>query len=446
MPWWRVIIIIVSFFVAIILGLVVQEGWIFSISFGTVFFFFLFFPTKSNLIAYFNELKLVLRKSKVSDKTEFNQHKVKDVTSLNIAVCLSGGVDSAVSAFLLKEQGFSVTAFFMQNWDSFLNKEISKSLTDKCEYEIDYEDAKKIAEKLDIDLINVNFVKEYWKNVFKEFIKDLKKGITPNPDVLCNRKIKFGSFFKYIEKEYKDIDFIATGHYAKIRETKFGNKYLTKPQDSKKDQTYFLSMINKNHLNKIIFPLSDLTKTEVREIAREQNLVVAEKKDSTGICFIGERNFPEFIANYLSKKKGNIIHQDTNKILGKHDGIFLYTIGQRKGLNLGGMQKSLFVSKKDVLNNVIYVSEKGSENLLSKEIIVEDFNLLVSKVSDIPKKFSVKTRYEDEESIATLKHIDVKDNQINLIIESEKGISSVTKGQVLVIYSKDKCIGGGIII
>ena len=268
-----------------------------------------------------------------------------------VIVGVSGGVDSSVALILLKNQGYEVEGLFMRNWDSLVNNDINGNPTlenDICTQEQDYNDAKSVCDKLGVKLHRVDFVKEYWDYVFSYFLDELKKGRTPNPDVMCNKYIKFDLFIKEAKK--LGADYIATGHYAKIID---GNLY--KAKDINKDQSYFLSQLTNEQLKNVLFPLGDITKDKVRKIAREYDLVTKDKKDSTGICFIGERNFRKFLSNYLPNKPGNIVNIDTNEVLGTHIGLMHYTVGQRKGLNIGGTKEKLFVVGKDLNKNILYV-------------------------------------------------------------------------------------------
>ena len=248
--------------------------------------------------------------------------------SKKVVIGLSGGVDSSVAAILLKEQGYEVIGLFMRNWDSTINNDYlgNPNLNESiCPQEQDYNDALKVADKIGISLYRIDFIKEYWDDVFTYFLDELKKGRTPNPDIMCNKYIKFSAFVK--EAKRLGADYIATGHYAKME-----NGRLMRSKEKNKDQTYFLSQLSKEQLENVIFPLGDIeNKSEVREIAKKYDLVTASKKDSTGICFIGERNFKNFLKNYLPSKEGDMVNIDTNKIVGKHQGLMYYTIGQRKG-------------------------------------------------------------------------------------------------------------------
>ena len=351
-----------------------------------------------------------------------------------VVVGMSGGVDSSVAALLLKKQGYEVIGLFMRNWDSTINNDYLGNPdinNDICPQEKDYNDALAVCEKIGIPLHRVDYVKEYWDYVFTYFLDELNKGRTPNPDVMCNKYIKFDLFYK--KAMDMGADYIATGHYAKIVDGR-----LYKAMDKNKDQSYFLAYVNKDIFKKVLFPLQDMEKTEIRKIALENDLVTAKKKDSTGICFIGERNFTNFLKNYLPNQPGKIIDIESQKILGEHIGLMYYTIGQRKGLNLGGSHDKIFVVEKDVKNNILYVAS-GDENkyLYSSRAIIEGFNLLSDR---IPDKCGVKFRYRQQDIDCSVKVIDDKTLELNY-----KDAKAVTPGQFCVLYNGEECIGGGII-
>lgn len=395
-------------------------------------------------------MKLIqeIDRAKKIEKSFKNYQDVSIPLGSTIAVGMSGGVDSSVVALILKNQGYNVKAFFMRNWDSAMNLELNNILTEEeiCKEEEDYQDAKNVCEQLDIELTRIDFVKEYWDNVFKIFLEEIKLGITPNPDIICNKKIKFKLFTDYIFKNNPEIKYVATGHYAniKIKDNKY---YLTEVLDDIKDQTYFLAEIDPKILSKVIFPLANYTKKQVRDIAIDNNLLTAYKKDSTGICFIGKRNFPTFISNYLKENPGDIIDYNSNKKIGTHKGAIFYTIGQRRGLNLGGFEKPYFVAKKDVNNNIIYVSNGTDEVLFTDEIESENFNLLVdlSFIEEIKNDIYIKIRHSnvvDEAKIISI--IKNKNSETyKLLIKTNKKIKAVSPGQELVIYHNFICLGGG---
>lgn len=359
---------------------------------------------------------------------------------------LSGGVDSAVAAYLLKEAGYDVICCFMRNWDSMANNDVLGNPTldnDICPQEQDYLDAVKVAEKLNLELKRVDYIKEYWDNVFSYFLDEYKKGRTPNPDIFCNKYIKFGPFLEYAKS--LNCDYIAMGHYAK-RVDKDGKTYLYKAKDLNKDQTYFLSQISQEQLSSCLFPLGDITKAEVREIAKKLDLdSVMNKKDSTGVCFIGERNFKKFLENYLPAKKGDIVDIETNKVIGRHDGVIYYTIGQHKGLGIGGISgqeaKGWFVCKKDVTKNILYCASGGEDkHLYSDEAIITMVNLYNGHIED-GKHINVKFRYRQQDQGVALYNIDNE----NVRLVFDEPYKAVTCGQACVFYDGDICLGGGII-
>lgn len=349
-----------------------------------------------------------------------------------VVVGLSGGVDSAVCAYLLKKNGYDVVAVFMRNWDSLVNNEINSDISDDvCPQEIDYMDAVSVAKHLDIPIKRVDFVKEYWDNVFTYFLDELKKGYTPNPDLLCNRYIKFDVFMKEAKK--LGADYIATGHYANTVDG-----MLLKAADTNKDQTYFLADVLKGSFDNVLFPLGNLKKEQVREIAKEQNLPVFNKKDSTGICFIGERNYQKFISNYLKKNPGNIINVASKEIIGEHTGLMNYTIGQRKNVGLSGDEQRHYVVGKNTFQNELYIAYGDSKYLYSDECIIENVNLLTD---ERPENVEVLFRYRGEYVPAKIEYLE--NNKIKVKYKTKA--KSVTPGQACVIYSGNLCLGCGFI-
>ena len=357
-----------------------------------------------------------------------------DVMSKKVVIGMSGGVDSSVAAIILKEQGYDVIGLFMRNWDSTINNDFlgNPNLNnDICPQEEDYNDAKKVCDKLGIPLHRIDFVKEYWDYVFKYFLDELKCGRTPNPDIMCNKYIKFDYFIR--EAKRLGADYIATGHYARMKDG-----YLLRGVDSNKDQTYFLSQLTKEQLENVLFPVGDLEKSRVRQIAEEYGLITAKKKDSTGICFIGERNFKKFLENYLPNKPGDVIDIETNEKVGEHTGLMYYTIGQRKGLNIGGNKEKMFVVGKNLDRNILYVSfGEDNDYLISDSCLVSDINF---NCELRPSKCTAKFRYRQNDSDVELEYL-----ENNEIIVKYDNIKSVTPGQACVFYVGEKCIGGGII-
>ena len=349
-----------------------------------------------------------------------------------VVVGLSGGVDSSVAAYLLKQQGYNVIGLFMLNWEE----------TDEngnCTAEQDFEDVKRVANKIGIPYYTVNYAKEYRERVFSYFLEEYEKGFTPNPDVMCNKEIKFGPFLKHAME--LGADYIATGHYCK-RVDKDGKVYLYKSFDKNKDQTYFLNQLNQSQLEKTLFPLADIDKTEVRRIASELGLITADKKDSTGICFIGERNFRNFLKTFIPARKGEIKDLQGNT-LGTHDGVMYYTIGQRRGLNLGGKNgyedDRWFVVKKDVKTNTLYVNCGECDELFSNSCLVTEFNWITDKpTQDFTANVKLRYRQPDQKTKVT-----ILENG-NLILTFAEKQRAVTVGQFAVLYADDgMCYGGG---
>ncbi len=351
-----------------------------------------------------------------------------------VCIGMSGGVDSAVAAYLLKNEGYEVIGLFMRNWDSTVNNDIKGNPNlnnDICPQEQDYNDALRVCKQLDIPLYRVDFIKEYWDYVFTYFLNELKLGRTPNPDLMCNKYIKFDLFIKEAKK--LNAEYFATGHYANTHDNR-----LYKAVDQNKDQTYFLAQISNEQLQNVIFPLGNIEKKEVRKIAKEQNLVNASKKDSTGICFIGERNFQKFVQNYLQKNPGNIIDIESKKIIGTHDGLMYYTIGQRRNVGISGYSKRHYVVGKNSLKNELYVAfGDDSKYLLSDECLLDNVNF-ISPLR--PNKCSAKFRYRGEEYPVSIKYLNN-----NEIIVKYKNVKSVTPGQACALYLENECLGSGII-
>ena len=352
-----------------------------------------------------------------------------------VVIGMSVGVDSSVAAILLKKQGYDVIGLFMRNWDSSINNDILGNPdlnSDICPQEKDYNDALKVCEKIGIPLHRIDFVKEYWDYVFTYFLDELKRGRTPNPDIMCNKYIKFDMFAKEARK--LGADYIATGHYARLKDGK-----LLRGIDQNKDQTYFLSQLSSKQLENVLFPIGDLEKPEVRKIANEYDLITANKKDSTGICFIGERNFSKFLSNYLPNQTGDIVNIETNEVIGKHVGLMYYTIGQRKGLNIGGNSDRIFVVGKNLDKNILYVAH-GDDNkyLISDSCIVEMVNWNADRnITECSAKF----RYRQKDNDVKVKFLD----DGNMLVSYEQGVKSVTPGQACVFYLGEECLGGGII-
>ena len=354
-----------------------------------------------------------------------------------VVIGMSGGVDSAVAAYLLKKQGYDVVGLFMRNWDSTLNNDnegIRIQEDNICPQEKDYNDALEVCKFLNIPLKRVDFIKEYWDYVFLYFLEELKKGRTPNPDLLCNKFIKFDLFIKEAQK--LGADKIATGHYARI-----SNGKLLRAKDSSKDQSYFLADVPIGQFENVLFPVGDYLKSEVRQIALDNNIPVAAKKDSTGICFIGERNYQKFIRSYLKPNPGNIIDVRTKKIIGQHNGLMNYTIGQRRGVGISGNENRHYVCGKDVSNNLLYVAfanDNEEEYLYSDSCIIDNINVLIDK---LPQRCTAKFRYRGDDYPVNLKYL----NNSEILVTYPEKVKAVTPGQACVLYDGEVCLGCGFI-
>lgn len=357
----------------------------------------------------------------------------KNNKDIKVVVGMSGGVDSSVTAYLLKEQGYDVIGIFMKNWDE-------KDEAGVCTAEEDYEDVRRVSTQLGIPYYTVNFTKEYWDRVFSYFLEEYKKGRTPNPDVMCNKEIKFKAFLDHALK--LGADYIATGHYARV-DYRDGEYKLLRGLDNNKDQTYFLCALNQYQLSKSMFPVGHLEKSEVRAIAEREGLITAGKKDSTGICFIGERDFDKFLDNYLPAQPGDIMTLD-GKVVGRHSGLMHYTLGQRKGLGIGGIGtgEPWFVVDKDLKKNILYVVQGDKHPMLySNGLMASD----LSWVSDKPKPKSfectAKFRYRQPDNEVSVYLTD--DNKCKVMFKKPQ--KAVTPGQAVVFYDGEECLGGGMI-
>ena len=357
------------------------------------------------------------------------------MTDKKIIVGLSGGVDSSVSALLLQEQGYEIEGLFMKNWDE-------RSPDGNCMWEADVEDAMHVCQVLGIPLNTVDLAAEYWEGVFSHFIEEYKSGRTPNPDVLCNQEIKFRAFLDHALQLGADL--IATGHYARI--IKHNNTYqLLKGLDKNKDQSYFLCRLNQAQLAKSLFPIGGLEKSRVRELAKNAGLITHDKKDSTGICFVGERPFREFLSRYIPKQPGEIRTTD-GKTVGTHDGIFYYTLGQRQGLGIGGIkganEEPWYVAGKDIDNNILYIGQGHDHPLLySQSLTATDLHWISGKLSETPFSCCAKTRYRQADQACVIEQIAEGQCEVRFI-EPQR---AVTPGQFIVFYEGDICLGGAII-
>jgi len=352
-----------------------------------------------------------------------------------ILVGLSGGVDSSVSALLLTREYSRVEGLFMKNW-------IDLEGDGNCPIETDLADAQEIANQLAIKFHSENFAPEYWDNVFTHFLAEYKAGRTPNPDILCNKEVKFKVFLDHAKN--LGADKIATGHYARITE-KDGQFYLQRAVDQNKDQTYFLYTLNQQQLKNSVFPLGHLTKPEVRDIANKHHFVTSAKKDSTGICFIGERNFREFLSQFIPAQPG-IIETSNGVQVGEHQGIMYYTLGQRKGLHIGGLQNAIeapwFVVGKKIKENILVVEQGHDHPLsLSDKLNAIKLDWVSGKCPPLPYKCTAKTRYRQQDQPCTI--IEKTDTQISVVFEERQ--RAMTPGQSIVFYQGENCLGGGII-
>jgi len=354
------------------------------------------------------------------------------MSNKTVVVGMSGGVDSSVAAYLLKKQRFNVIGLFMKNWQS--------EPGEVCSSEIDFKDASEVCDILDIPLHKANFSDDYWDRVFKQFLSEHEKGRTPNPDILCNREIKFKSFYDYALQIGADL--IATGHYAKV-ENNNGEAKLYRSKDINKDQTYFLHEVSSKEFSKTIFPLSDMYKSEVRDIAKGLNLNIHSKKDSVGICFVGEKNLRDFLNRFIKFKKGNILNTD-NDVIGEHNGSVLYTIGQRQGLGIGGIKDKdelpWYVYGKNITKNEIYVCQGVDNQLLYTESILLDRIHWINefkKCNDLECLVQIRHRHKPVKCRIEF------NEKIN--VKFEKEIRGVAPGQSAVFYKDNLCLGGGVI-
>ena len=356
-------------------------------------------------------------------------------TNNKIIVGISGGVDSSVTAMLLKEQGYQVEALFMKNWND-------QSEEGACMWETDVEDAMQVCNKLDIPLNTIDLSSDYWDKVFKNFLSEYKNGRTPNPDVLCNQEIKFKAFLEHAED--LGAKQIATGHYARIN--KDANEYqLLKGLDQNKDQSYFLCRLNQKQLEKALFPIGELEKSDVRKRAEQAGLITHDKKDSTGICFIGEQPFRQFLSRYIPPDPGNIKTTD-GKTIAEHEGVFYYTLGQRQGLGIGGVKGASdapwYVVQKNIEENELIVAQDHDHPLLhSQTLKASNINWISGEMPQIPFRCHAKNRYRQADQACTIEKMDNDIYQVSF----ESSQRAITPGQFIVFYKENVCLGGGII-
>ncbi|NMP26940.1 tRNA 2-thiouridine(34) synthase MnmA [Rahnella sp. SAP-1] len=361
---------------------------------------------------------------------------MSDNSQKKVIVGMSGGVDSSVSAYLLQQQGYQVEGLFMKNWEEDDDEEYCSAATDLA-------DAQAVCDKLGIKLHTVNFAAEYWDNVFEHFLQEYKAGRTPNPDILCNKEIKFKAFLEFAAEDL-GADYIATGHYVR-RQDSNGRSQLLRGIDGNKDQSYFLYTLGSEQIAQSLFPVGELEKPEVRRIAEQLDLITAKKKDSTGICFIGERKFSEFLGRYLPAQPGVIKSVDGQE-MGQHQGLMYHTLGQRKGLGIGGQKDGgedpWYVVDKDVANNILYVAQ-GHEHprLMSVGLIAQQLDWVDRQPLTEPLHCVVKTRYRQQDIPCLVTPLD--DQRIEVRFESP--VAAVTPGQSAVFYQGELCLGGGVI-
>lgn len=358
-------------------------------------------------------------------------------SDIRVVVGMSGGVDSSATALKLKREGYDVVGIFMKNWDDTDENGV-------CTATEDYKDVQAVANQIGIPYYSVNFEKEYWNKVFEYFLDEYKKGRTPNPDVICNKEIKFKAFLDYVMD--LGADYVATGHYARVERDDDGTVHMLRGVDSNKDQTYFLNQLSQDQLQRVMFPLGEMEKPDVRQLAEEAGLKTADKKDSTGICFIGERDFKEFLMNYLPAQPGEMQTLDGD-VVNTHDGLMYYTIGQRQGLGIGGSKEygnePWFVIGKDLERNVLLVGQGfHHEHLYATHLEASDFSFTVKAPAEAEFRCTAKFRYRTDDVPVTIK---MNDDRTEAIVEFDEPQRAITPGQAIVLYDGEECLGGGTI-
>lgn len=360
--------------------------------------------------------------------------EVQPIEPTSVIVGMSGGVDSSVTAYLLKQQGYQVSGMFMKNWEEDDTEEY-------CSAAADLKDATQVCDRLNIELHEINFAHEYWENVFEHFLQEYQAGRTPNPDILCNKEIKFKEFL--LQAESMGADYIATGHYVAKKWLGPGHTAeLLRGVDDNKDQSYFLCMMQQSALQKSLFPLGELEKPEVREIAKQQGFVTHNKKDSTGICFIGERRFKDFLNTYLKPNPG-VMRDPDGLIVGQHDGLMYYTLGQRQGLDIGGPGEAWYVAGKEVENNeLIVVQGHDHPAMQTQTVTAKETHWITQSPLRAGDKMTAKTRYRQPDQPCQV--VSLKDDVI--VVKFDQPQRAVTPGQALVFYDGRKCLGGSTIM
>ena len=370
-----------------------------------------------------------------------NSPDTRPASDIRVIVGMSGGVDSSVSAYLLQQQGFQVEGLFMKNWEE-------DDTDEYCAAAEDLKDAQAVCDKLGIKLHTINFATEYWDNVFEYFLEEYKAGRTPNPDIMCNKEIKFKAFLEFACEDL-GADYIATGHYVQ-RDYRDGKWAMIRGNDDNKDQSYFLYTLSDKQVGQTLFPVGNIEKPEVRAIAEKAGLLTHNKKDSTGICFIGERKFKDFLQQYLPAQPGKIESAEGD-VIGEHDGLMYHTLGQRKGLRIGGLANAgdepWYVVEKDLLRNVLIVGQGHNHpRLFSNGLIGNQLHLVSREPLDAPIKCTVKTRYRQQDVACTLSpNLVVEGEEPTFTVSFDQAQSSVTPGQSVVFYQDEVCLGGGII-
>ena len=360
---------------------------------------------------------------------------MKDNSQIRVVVGMSGGVDSSVTALLLKEQGYDVVGVFMKNWDDTDENGV-------CTATEDYKDVAKVANQIGVPYYSVNFEKEYWDRVFEYFLAEYRLGRTPNPDVMCNKEIKFKAFLDYAMQ--LGADYVATGHYAQVSTDENGVVHMLRGVDNNKDQTYFLSQLKQKKKKKTMFPLGHMEKKEVREIAERAGLATAKKKDSTGVCFIGEKNFKEFLGKYLPAQPGKMVTLD-GTVKGDHAGLMYYTIGQRQGLGIGGGQgessEPWFVVGKELETNTLLVGQGfHHDHLYATSLEATDVHFTTNEAKETEFKCTAKFRYRQQDTGVT---VILNEDQTKAKVIFDEPVRAITPGQAVVFYQGDECLGGG---